>query len=287
MSNYSENDINFELLSTNILEEWPLSARTHNALKKENIIFLGDLISYNFEDLIKLRNFGKKSLLEIKEFLQKNKIKLNEIYFDQIKWENFLESNKNKLLNKSISKNNSSQNLTGITKSLFKDYQEFKNDFLSSGKIKIDKNINSLKLEELIIEDINYILSLLNDRSVIFFKGRYGYKENYKTLEELGKKFQITRERVRQLEKSINLTLPKLGKINKNTLIHFFSKYDFISFHKLFPTLDKYFTNTARGTEEITGDKLTTFMENYCGVEKEYFKTPERELWNFDITKLE
>ena len=77
MSNYSENDINFELLSTNILEKWPLSARTHNALKKENIIFLGDLISYNFEDLIKLRNFGKKSLLEIKEFLQKNKIKLN------------------------------------------------------------------------------------------------------------------------------------------------------------------------------------------------------------------
>ena len=287
MSNYSENDINFELLSTNILEKWPLSARTHNALKEENIIFLGDLMSYDFEDLIKLRNFGKKSLNEIKEFLQKNEIKLNEICFDQIKWENFLESNKNKLLNKSISKNNSSQNLIGIPKSLFKDYQEFKNDFFSSGKIKIDKNINSLKLEELIIEDIDYILSLLNDRSVIFFKGRYGYKENYKTLEELGKKFQITRERVRQLEKNINLTLPKLGKINKNTLIHFFSKYDFISFHKLFPTLDKYFTNTARGTEEITGDKLTTFMENYCGVEKEYFKTPERELWNFDITKLE
>ena len=287
MSNYSENDINFELLSTNILEEWPLSARTHNALKEENIIFLGDLMSYDFEDLIKLRNFGKKSLNEIKEFLQKNKIKLNEICFDQIKWENFLESNKNKLLNKSIFKNNSSQNLIGIPKSLFKDYQEFKNDFFSSGKIKIDKNINRLKLEELIIEDIDYILSLLNDRSVIFFKGRYGYKENYKTLEELGKKFQITRERVRQLEKNINLTLPKLGKINKNTLIHFFSKYDFISFHKLFPTLDKYFTNTARGTEEITGDKLTTFMENYCGVEKEYFKTPERELWNFDITKLE
>ena len=280
-------DINFKLLSINILEEWPLSARTHNALREENIIFLGDLISYNFEDLIKLRNFGKKSLIEIKEFLQKNKIKLDEIYFDQIKWENFLESNKNELLNKSISKNNSSQNLIGITKSLFKDYQEFKNDFFSSEKIKIDKNINSLKLEELIIEDIEYILSLLNDRSVIFFKGRYGYKENYKTLEELGKKFQITRERVRQLEKNINLTLPKLGKINKNTLIHFFSKYEFISFHKLFPKLDKYFTNTARGTEEITGDKLTTFMENYCGVEKEYFKTPERELWNFDITKLE
>ena len=36
---------------------------------------------------------------------------------------------------------------------------------------------------------------------VIFFTGRYGYKENYKTLEELGKKFNVTRERVRQLEK--------------------------------------------------------------------------------------
>ena len=64
-----EKDMNFNLLSINIMEEWPLSVRTYNALKQENIIFLGDLISYNFQDLLKLKNFGRKSLNEIKEVL--------------------------------------------------------------------------------------------------------------------------------------------------------------------------------------------------------------------------
>ena len=281
-----EKDMNFNLLSINILEEWPLSVRTYNALKKENIIFLGDLISYNFEDLLKLKNFGRKSLNEIKEFFQKNKIVTEEIYFDQSRWEIFLENNKNKLLKKSSSKNTGFNNLIGIKKSIFKNYQEFKNDFFNNEKIKIDINIENTKLEEIIIKDIEYILSLLNDRMEIFFKGRYGYKEEYKTLEELGKKFQITRERVRQLEKSLNLTLPKLGKTEKNSLIDYFNKYKSISFHKLFPTLDKFFTDTAIGVNDITNDKLTEFIENYCGVDKNYFSTPERELKKFNLVRL-
>ena len=86
--------------------------------------------------------------------------------------------------------------------------------------------------------------------------------------------------------RDLNRSLSKLGKIDKNSLIEYFKKYEFISFHKLFPQLDKNFTDTAIGTENITGDVLVILMENYCGVEKGYFKTPERELWHFDKEKL-
>ena len=94
-------------------------------------------------------------------------------------------------------------------------------------------------------------------------------------------------ERVRQLERDLNSTLVRLGKIDKDSLVRFFEKYEYVSFHKLFPTLDKNFTDTARSTGEITRDKLVIFMENFCGVKEEYFKTPERELWHFDVYKLQ
>ena len=34
----------------------------------------------------------------------------------------------------------------------------------------------------------------------LVFKGRYGYMQNFETLEDLGKKFDVTRERIRQIE---------------------------------------------------------------------------------------
>ena len=49
--------LDLETISINILTEWPLSVRTFNALKQENIIFLGDLFSYNENSLLKLKNF--------------------------------------------------------------------------------------------------------------------------------------------------------------------------------------------------------------------------------------
>ena len=51
----------------NILNDWPLSERTFNVLKNEEIIYLGDLLSFSLNSLLKFRNFGRKSLNEIKE----------------------------------------------------------------------------------------------------------------------------------------------------------------------------------------------------------------------------
>ncbi|MCB0851378.1 MAG: DNA-directed RNA polymerase subunit alpha, partial [Bacteroidetes bacterium] len=43
--------------------------RAYNCLKAADIKSLGDLVSYNIADLLKFRNFGKKSLTELEELV--------------------------------------------------------------------------------------------------------------------------------------------------------------------------------------------------------------------------
>ena len=284
VQNNIKKNIPNEILTIDMLIDWPLSVRTFNVLKNENIRFIGDLLQYDLYDFLKFKNFGKNSLEEIKENL--SKLDLDKYTANLSDWSEIRETLIN---NKKISEIENlaiNNKIRGFKKSIFKDYKSFKEEYFKLERIKINKNLSATELEKLIIDDIEGILSLINDRNNIFFKGRYGYLEDYKTLETLGKKFGITRERVRQNEKELNLSLKNLGKIDKNSLIEYFSKYEFISFHKLFPQLDKNFTDTAVGTGEITRDKLVVFMENYCGVKEEHFKTPERELWHFDTEKL-
>ena len=57
------------LLDTPV-EELELSVRSSNCLKNANIRTIGDLTRKTEEDLVKTRNFGKKSLQEIKEKLK-------------------------------------------------------------------------------------------------------------------------------------------------------------------------------------------------------------------------
>ena len=269
----SEDKIDQSSLSINILNEWPLSARTYNALKAENIFFVGDLLLLDENSLLKLRNFGRKSLVELHYLLIKYKISNDKNLLNLSEWEETREQLIIELEEKKKQNFENKNNLIGLYKSIFKDSNKYKENFYNLKKIIINLETKPTELEKIIIEDIEYILSLLTDRMLIFFKGRYGYEENYKTLDELGKKYQITRERVRQLEQKLNLSLAKLGQIDKQSLIQFFKKYEYISFHKLFPILDKKFANTTRATEKISGNKLTSFMENFCGVKKKYFKT--------------
>ncbi len=46
-----------------------LSVRALNCLKAAEVETLGDLVSYNKNDLMKFRNFGKKSLTELEELV--------------------------------------------------------------------------------------------------------------------------------------------------------------------------------------------------------------------------
>lgn len=51
------------------IEELDFSVRTYNCLKKANILTIGEIVQYSETDLMNIRNFGKKSLTEVKEKL--------------------------------------------------------------------------------------------------------------------------------------------------------------------------------------------------------------------------
>jgi DNA-directed RNA polymerase subunit alpha len=57
-----------QLLKTK-LSEMDLSVRALNCLKAADVETLGELVHYNKNDLLKFRNFGKKSLTELDELL--------------------------------------------------------------------------------------------------------------------------------------------------------------------------------------------------------------------------
>jgi len=52
------------------VDELELSVRAHNCLKAANIKSLAELVSLNEQDLLKFRNFGRKSLTELAEIVR-------------------------------------------------------------------------------------------------------------------------------------------------------------------------------------------------------------------------
>lgn len=59
-----------KLLKMNV-DELELSVRSHNCLKNANIKTIGDLVRLDESELLKFRNFGRKSLQEIQEILER------------------------------------------------------------------------------------------------------------------------------------------------------------------------------------------------------------------------
>ncbi len=51
------------------IEELDLSVRAYNCLKRSNITKVGQVLSMNEDDLLGVRNFGEKSLQELRERL--------------------------------------------------------------------------------------------------------------------------------------------------------------------------------------------------------------------------
>ena len=66
---YDEESLHMRLLLKTKLIDMDLSVRALNCLKAAEVDTLGDLVSYNKNDLMKFRNFGKKSLTELEELV--------------------------------------------------------------------------------------------------------------------------------------------------------------------------------------------------------------------------
>src|SRR4029077_13580551 len=58
-----------EVLNRSV-EELELSVRSYNCLKNANIQTIGDLVQRTEAEMLRTKNFGRKSLNEIKEILQ-------------------------------------------------------------------------------------------------------------------------------------------------------------------------------------------------------------------------
>ena len=70
------------------IEELDFSVRTYNCLKKANVLTIGELTQISEVDLMNIRNFGRKSLTEVKEKLGQLGLSLKdspegEVYFGE------------------------------------------------------------------------------------------------------------------------------------------------------------------------------------------------------------
>lgn len=80
-----EEDEHIKQILNTPVEELELSVRSSNCLKNANIRTIGELTKKTEDDIAKTRNFGKKSLLEIKEKLSEWKLELGMTEFSHLK----------------------------------------------------------------------------------------------------------------------------------------------------------------------------------------------------------
>ena len=67
---YDEESLHMRQLLKTKLIDMDLSVRALNCLKAADVETLGELVSYNKNDLLKFRNFGKKSLTELEDLIE-------------------------------------------------------------------------------------------------------------------------------------------------------------------------------------------------------------------------
>jgi len=84
-SSPSENKMEKEMTFKHIfIDQLELPARAYNCLKRVDVHTISDLLSYSQDDLMKIKNFGKKSVEQVLEALQKRfsiKLPKNKLYF--------------------------------------------------------------------------------------------------------------------------------------------------------------------------------------------------------------
>ncbi len=69
---FDESSLHMRQLLKTKLVDMDLSVRALNCLKAADVETLGDLVSYSKNDLLKFRNFGKNSLMEIEAYFVKH-----------------------------------------------------------------------------------------------------------------------------------------------------------------------------------------------------------------------
>lgn len=89
--NYNQSDYKKDLFRR--IDEFEWSIRTMNVFMQEKIIFIGDLVHLTEQDLLKYPKFGKQSLVEVKNVLEKMELELGQISIWPPEESDFIEQN--------------------------------------------------------------------------------------------------------------------------------------------------------------------------------------------------
>jgi hypothetical protein len=229
-----------------------LTVRAQNCMKLGKIEYIGDLAQNSEDELFSIMpyNFGKKTLNDIKAILSQMDLRMG------MNIEGWPPEN--------------------IERLRIERLQFFPMD------------TPPYVIERIILEDISKRLSSLSERDRVIFCDRFGYMTKHLTLEATGRKYNITRERVRQIAIRIERKIRRQEiSFNRKFIRNYLKSKEEQSFHKIFPQLDERFTDTVRTmTESLKKDRLLGFLECYCATKERFFRPPERILMEFDQSQL-
>ncbi|MHA6613165.1 sigma factor-like helix-turn-helix DNA-binding protein [Photobacterium damselae] len=74
------------------------------------------------------------------------------------------------------------------------------------------------QIEQILLDDIDHFLDKLSDDEVDIAQSRWGFVEDKETLEDVGARYELTRERIRQKEAKINNQLISNLRVNSKSL---------------------------------------------------------------------
>ena len=228
-------------------EDHDLSIRSLNALAKLNVKYVGDLIQYTEGELLASRNLGRKSVEELKNFLQQFDLSLTSTNHQNPKF-------------------NSNNNFENQNKNLF------------ITKIIVTNKTKFEEIEEQIINDIESWFLSLNKNQLDTIKQRLGYQTDILTLEQIGKKYKVTRERIRQIEAKATAKISKFVSFDLDSLNSYLKKHEYKGFNNMFPKLSSFFFSgrIMQKKRDIGDTNFNYFLEKYCKVKPDFFTTPEK-----------
>lgn len=128
-----------------------------------------------------------------------------------------------------------------------------------SALFKDNYSIEFNEIDNILIEDVENYLWTLNEIKMDIALSRWGFNHQHETLEEVAIKSNLTRERIRQLEKKINTNLPLHLTIQPKVLWANIREKMTEDLTELLPNLAKCFA-----TEKL----FYAFIELCCQVEK-------------------
>lgn len=145
-------------------------------------------------------------------------------------------------------------------------------------RIIVPSFIDSMSLEQIeqvLLDDIDHFLEKSSDDDVDIAQSRWGFVDNKETLEEVGARYGLTRERIRQKEAKINNMLILNLRINPKALWHFLKPYMQAVLKEQIPDLFNCFSSEKAFYEflEIVCQKEKLFEYTYPEVDKTILNT--------------